>query len=80
MKNILPFHKKDAEAHQSASYEESRLKHKGEQLKHKAERLKHKEKRLKRFAFVPNWVRNEFIAWMGEHISNCQRCFKPEIL
>lgn len=44
-KNILPFHKKDAEA--------------------KPMKIP-KDRRLRRFAFAPNWVRNEFIAWVGE--------------
>lgn len=26
-----------------------------------------KDRRLRRLAFAPNWVRNEFIAWMGEY-------------
>jgi hypothetical protein len=29
-----------------------------------------KDRRLVRFAFAPNWVRNEFIAWIGEYSSN----------
>jgi hypothetical protein len=49
-KNILPFHKKDAEA----------------------KRMKiPKDRRLRRFAFAPNWVRNEFIAWVGEYSLDC---------
>jgi len=47
-KNILPFHKKDAEAKPSKPLRTP------------------KDRRLRRFAFAPNWVRNEFIAWMGE--------------
>lgn len=43
-KNILPFHKKDAEAKPSKTP---------------------KDRRLRRFAFAPNWVRNEFIAFIG---------------
>lgn len=53
MRNILPFHRKDAEANP-------------EKHEHMHPHI-HMEKRLKGFAFAPNWVRNEFIAWMGAY-------------